>query len=77
MHSKKIIIMAQLFISGSMAFLMTGFFGFLHMGFTAQWIAGWAQSFVIAWPVAFVLSAMVGPLGFKIATQLVAPKTGV
>lgn len=74
MHSKKIIIVAQLFISGSMAFLMTGF---LHMGFTAQWIAGWAQSFVIAWPVAFVLSAMVGPLGFKIATQLVAPKTGV
>nr|WP_245307670.1 DUF2798 domain-containing protein [Rhizobium altiplani] len=67
MHDTKTIIVAQLFISGMMAFLMTGFFGFIHATSILAWLAEWANAFVIAWPVAFVLSLGVGRLGFKLA----------
>lgn len=66
----KTIIIAQFFISGMMAFMMTGFFGFLHLGLTSEWLREWAGSFVIAWPVAFVLSLAVGKVGFMIATRI-------
>lgn len=66
----KTIVIAQFFISGMMAFMMTGFFGFLHLGLTSEWVGEWAHAFVIAWPVAFVLSLGVGKLGFVIATRI-------
>jgi len=69
LHPKTIVI-AQFFISGMMAFMMTGFFSFLHSGLTPEWVSEWANAFVIAWPVAFVLSLGVGRLGFVIATRI-------
>jgi len=66
----KSIVIAQFFISGMMAFMMTGFFGFLHLGPTSEWVGEWAHAFVIAWPVAFVLSLGVGKPGFVIATRI-------
>ncbi len=48
MHDTKTIIVAQLFISGMMAFLMTGFFGFIHATSILAWLAEWANAFVIA-----------------------------
>jgi hypothetical protein len=66
----KTIVIAQFFISGMMAFMMTGFFGFLHLGLTSEWVREWANSFVIAWPVAFVLSLGVGKVGFMIASRI-------
>lgn len=67
----KLIITAQVFISGMMAFLMTGFFAILHLGLTAEAVSVWAESYVIAWPVAFCFSLVVSPIAFKIAGKLV------
>jgi len=75
MTDPKTIVIAQFFISGMMAFLMTGFFSFLHFGPSFDWFSEWSGAFVIAWPVAFVLSLGVGKLGFVIACRITAPST--
>lgn len=64
---KKLIILAQAFISCFMAFLMTGIMGFVHGGFAEGWHMQWMTGFVLAWPIAFLLSMVVGPLGFRLA----------
>lgn len=77
MHSKKVILTAQVFISGMMAFLMTGFFAVLHLKLTTAMVDAWVSSFCIAWPVAFCLSVLVSPLAFMMAGRLVgAHSTG-
>jgi len=70
MTHPRTIIVAQLFISCMMAFLMTGFFGFLHFGPTKYWLREWAGAFIIAWPVAFCLSLVVGKLAFSLAVRV-------
>ena len=70
MTDTKTIVIAQIFISGMMACLMTGFFSFLNFGPTAQWLNEWPRAFIIAWPVAFCLSLLVGPLSFRIAGMI-------
>lgn len=71
MHSKKVVITAQVFISGMMAFLMTGFFAMLHLGLTPAMLDAWISSLVIAWPVAFCFSIVVSPIAFMLAGRLV------
>jgi hypothetical protein len=66
----KTIIIAQFFISGMMAFLMSGYATALHFGIDANWPGEWALAFCLAWPVAFVLSLGVGRLGFMIAFRI-------
>ncbi len=66
----KTIAIAQFFISGMMAFLMSGYATALHFGVGPAWPAEWGRAFVLAWPVAFVLSLGVGRLGFLIATRI-------
>ncbi|WP_353471132.1 DUF2798 domain-containing protein [Salipiger sp. H15] len=63
--SRSTLILAQLFISGSMSFLMTGIFAAVPLGFASGWAATWMHHWIAAWPVAFVLSLIVGPLCFK------------
>jgi hypothetical protein len=70
MSDTKTVILAQVFISGMMAFLMTGFFSLLHVGITADGLTEWSSAFVIAWPVAFVLSLGVGKCGFALAVSI-------
>lgn len=70
MHSRKVILTAQLLISGMMAFLMTGFFAFLHLGFTGAAMDAWYHTFITAWPVAFCFSLIVSPIAFMIAGRL-------
>ena len=48
-NTKKLVIIAQVFISGIMALLMS----LVHMGFTLDWLWIWSTTFVVAWPVAF------------------------
>ncbi|MGQ3214518.1 MAG: DUF2798 domain-containing protein [Shinella sp.] len=72
MNDPRAIIVAQFFISGMMAFLMTGFFSILHLGMTGHAVSQWSSAFVIAWPVAFVLSLGVGKMGFAIAYRITA-----
>jgi len=74
MHSKKVIITAQVFISGMMAFLMTGFFAMLHLGLTTAMVDAWISSLVIAWPVAFSFSMVVSPIAFMLAGRLVGSR---
>ena len=71
MHSKKLIITAQVFISGMMAFLMTGFFAFVYNGFHAETVSLWMETFVRGWPVAFIFSLFVSPLAFFFAGKIV------
>ena len=72
MHSKKVLITAQVFISAMMAFLMTGFFSILHLGLTSTMVDAWISSFMIAWPVAFCFSLVVSPVAFMLAGRLMA-----
>lgn len=74
MHSKKVVITAQVFISGMMAFLMTGFFAMLHLGLTPAMLDAWISSLVIAWPVAFCFSIVVSPIAFMLAGRLVGSR---
>ena len=69
-HSTRTVILAQLFISGMMAGLMTGIFGALALGLTPEFLTQWGRSFMKAWPVAFVLSLVVGPLAFRAANRV-------
>ncbi len=69
-HSTRTVLVAQVFISGMMAGLMTGFFGFINLGATPAFVTQWWQSFVVGWPVAFVFSLGVGPLAFKCAQRV-------
>lgn len=66
-NSKKLVILAQLFISALMALLMTGIMGYLHNNFGANWPTEWSSGFITAWPIAFCLSLVVGPVSFRIA----------
>jgi len=70
MTDTKTIIIAQIFISCMMAFLMTGIFSFLSLGATVHWLQTWAGAFIKAWPIAFVLSLIVGKLSFKLAGMI-------
>lgn len=70
MQDRKIIIVAQLFISAMMAFLMTGIFGALNLGLTREWLAHWPESFFTAWPIAFVLSMIVSPIAFGLSWRV-------
>ncbi|HGF7192462.1 TPA: DUF2798 domain-containing protein [Vibrio cholerae] len=70
MQKKKTLIVAQLFISLMMAFLMTGIFSFLELGMSHVWLQTWMSKFIVAWPIAFILSIFVGNLGFKLATKV-------
>jgi hypothetical protein len=70
MTDTKTIIIAQIFISCMMAFMMTGIFSFLSLGPTVHWLQAWSRGFVTAWPIAFVLSLIVGKLAFKLAGMI-------
>ncbi len=67
MLDKKTLIIAQIFISCFMAFLMTGLFGAINMGLGPDFPVHWAKAFLTAWPIAFVLSMGVGPVSFRLA----------
>lgn len=71
-NSRKLIILAQVFISCLMAFLMSGLFSYFHLGLTMQWLQIWSSTFIIAWPIAFVLSMVVGPVSFRMASFILS-----
>ncbi|MEM5470438.1 DUF2798 domain-containing protein [Hoeflea sp. AS60] len=71
-NSKKLVIVAQVFISCLMALLMSGIFSYFHLGFTMEWLHIWSSTFIIAWPIVFVLSMVVGPLSFRTASIILS-----
>ena len=74
MQSKKTIIVAQIFISGMMALLMSGTMSALFMGISAEWLSAWGKTFLLAWPIAFVYSLLVGPLAFRCANYVLGQR---
>lgn len=70
MQSKALILLAQVFISMMMAFLMSGIMGAFATGVNANWLRHWPVAFATAWPIAFVLSLGVGPVAFWLASRL-------
>jgi hypothetical protein len=69
-HSTRIVLLAQVFISGMMAALMTATLGAPHLGLTAALPAQLGPGFLTAWPIAFGFSPIVGPIAFKLSYQL-------
>jgi len=69
-HEKKTVLLAQVFISLMMAFLMTLIFTAIPMHFAEGWHVTWLQRFVTAWPIAFILSLGAGPVAFLLANRL-------
>ena len=69
-QSTRTVLLAQLFISGMMATLMSGLFALWVLGPTQAFLAEWGQRILVAWPIAFVFSLGVGPLAFKLAYQV-------
>ncbi|MCE0495611.1 DUF2798 domain-containing protein [Vibrio salinus] len=70
MQKKQTLIIAQIFISLMMAFLMTGIFSLLELGMTQAWLYTWIKHFILAWPIAYVLSIFVGNVSFKLANKV-------
>lgn len=64
---KLLVPVAQLFISGLMALMMTFVFAIALQGFPPGWPKRWLMQAAVAWPVAFVLSLVVGPVAFRLA----------
>ena len=69
-NSKKTLILAQVFISLMMAFLMSGIMSVIALGPTNLWLRVWPQQFLLAWPIAFCLSLVVSRLGFAFSARL-------
>lgn len=67
--TKATVILAQVFISCLMAFLMTGIFTAIPAALAPGWVGIWLTRFATAWPIAFVLSMAVGPLSFWLARR--------
>ncbi len=67
--TKATVILAQVFISCLMAFLMTGIFTAIPSALAPGWVGIWLTRFATAWPIAFVLSMAVGPLSFWLARR--------
>ena len=70
MTEKKILLVAQGFITLMMAASMSGIMSLIALGPTRQWLMEWPIAFITAWPIAFVLTLFAGPLGFKLATKV-------
>ena len=68
--STKTVLLAQFFISGLMATLMSLYMGVVHSGQGLGFMSHWGYAIAVAWPVAFVLSIGVGPLAFRLAYQV-------
>jgi hypothetical protein len=60
------------FMSGVMAFLMTGFVTALNLGFPPNFVAQWMRAFVLAWPLAYLSALVAMPLARRATAYVVA-----
>ncbi|MGO4408618.1 MULTISPECIES: DUF2798 domain-containing protein [unclassified Brevundimonas] len=70
MNEKKVLLLAQGFITMMMAFSMSGVMSLIALGPTHHWLMEWPKAFITAWPIAFCFTLFVGPLGFKMAYRI-------
>jgi hypothetical protein len=69
-NEKKVLLLAQGFITMMMAFSMSGVMSLIALGPTREWLMEWPVNFIVAWPIAFCFTLVVGPLGFKMAYKV-------
>lgn len=72
MTEKKILLLAQGFITMMMAASMSGIMSLIALGPTRQWLMEWPAAFITAWPIAFLLTLFIGPLGFKLSVMVLS-----
>ncbi|MBD7941004.1 DUF2798 domain-containing protein [Brevundimonas guildfordensis] len=70
MNEKKILLLAQGFITMMMAFSMSGVMSLITLGPSREWLIEWPIAFIMAWPIAFCFTLVIGPLGFKMAHRV-------
>lgn len=70
MSEKKTLLIAQVFMTFMMAFLMSGILSFIQMGPTSEWLHFWPSQFIIAWPIAFCLTLFVSKIAFGLAYKI-------
>lgn len=68
---KRLLLVAQLFITFFMATTMSGIMSAVGMGLTREWLLAWPCQIPIAWPIAFLFTQAYGPLGFALAARIV------
>lgn len=61
------------FLSGIMAFLMTGFVSWLNLGFPPDFVRRWMLAWVTAWPLAYLSALIAAPFAQR-ATKFVIAK---
>ncbi|MGL5446077.1 MAG: DUF2798 domain-containing protein [Rhabdaerophilum sp.] len=61
------------FLSGIMAFLMTGFVTWLNLGLPPDFIRRWMLAWVTAWPLAYLAALIAAPFAQQ-ATKFVISK---
>jgi hypothetical protein len=76
MTEKKILLVAQGFITLMMAASMSGIMSLIALGPTREWLTQWPVAFITAWPIAFCLTLFVGPLGFKLSVMVLSKVYG-
>jgi hypothetical protein len=58
------------FLSGIMAFLMTGFVTWLNLGVPPDFVTRWMLAWVKAWPLAYLSALIASPFAMR-ATRFV------
>jgi hypothetical protein len=61
------------FLSGIMAFLMTGFVTWLNLGLPPDFVTRWMLAWVKAWPLAYLSALIAAPFAMR-ATRFVIAK---
>jgi hypothetical protein len=66
------------FLSGIMAFLMTGFVTWLNLGLPPDFLARWMKAWLIAWPLAYLSALIAAPFAHRatafVLTKIEGPK---
>jgi predicted PurR-regulated permease PerM len=64
------------FLSGIMAFLMTGFVTWLNLGLPPDFFSRWMKAWLIAWPLAYLSALIAAPFAQRATAIILARMEG-
>ena len=65
-----------IFLSGIMAFLMTGYVTMLNLGFPADFLYHWLKAWVLAWPLAYTAALIAAPFAQRATAAILRKLDG-
>lgn len=71
---KKTLLLAQIFMTCMMAFVMSGIMMLIAVGPIEGFVKSWLSQFIIAWPIAFIMTQIVSRIAFPLAFILTKSK---